>query len=126
MDLPILGATGPSGSNGGASLAAIDRKYAVEIITADGKEHLYVFQMGRPVDEHGRPDLGALARFNPPIDAVKAVVEQLGGAWYGNPKTNPLVAQMADGGFIVWRHVTSFRYIGAVDSADHRAYLEAA
>ncbi len=115
MNLPILGATGPSGENGGASLAAIDRKYMVELTTADGAHHHYAFQMGRPVGPDGNIDLGALKAFNPPVDAIKAVVEQIGDALYAPPGKAPMAARMTTGEFIMWRHVTSFQYLGPAD-----------
>ena len=58
MDLPILGQTGPDGPNG--SVVAIDRKYAVELTTADGETHVYAFRMGRPKGPDGTIDLAAL------------------------------------------------------------------
>ena len=48
-DLPDLGAINraKASENGGANLAAIDKKYVVELCTADGGRHLKTFDLAR-------------------------------------------------------------------------------
>lgn len=129
MDLPILGATGPSGSNGGGYLAAIDRKYAVEIITADGELHTLTVKFDRPTDPAGVTDLGALKNFDPRGAALANVARTIHAAHHGtdmgmDPKKVPVVEVAEGGAVFVWRHVTSFRFLGewdAVRQAEFRA-----
>lgn len=115
MELPILGATGPSGPNGGTAAAAIDKLYAVELRTVDGESHVYAFQMGRPLDSAGRVDFGKLKDFNPRVDAVKAIIEQIGNDRYAPPGKAPMAVAVVGGVFVLWRHVTSFQYLGEWD-----------
>lgn len=122
MDLPILGATGPSGTNGGGSLAAIDRTYAVELCTADGGMHTLTLKFGRPT-QGGAVDFGALKDFNPKAQAMASVARAIRAAHLNltldGEKLPPVMVDV-EGGIVVWKHVTSFAFLGEwdVDAGD--------
>lgn len=127
MDLPILGADGPSGSNGGGALAAIDRTYAVSLYTADGDMHTLTMRFGRPTDASGVVDFAGLKGFNPQTQAMARVAELITAAQLGilmnqGDKIPPVImpVEASEDGrpgsrAIVWRHVVSFEYLGEWD-----------
>jgi hypothetical protein len=122
-DLPILGATGPSGGNGGGNLAAIDKLYAVALCTTDGEEHILTLRFNRPTaGPDGVVDFGALKGFDPKVQAMTSVARDIHAAHFGielglDPKAIPVVEVVEGGAAVVWRHVTSFEYVGEWDQA---------
>lgn len=123
MDLPIIGATGPSGSNGGAHMAAIDKTYAVELTTTDGDSHILTLKFDRPAaGPDGMVDLGALKHFDAKASAMQNVARTIHAAHFGvelgMPASKVPLIEVAEGGrAIVWRHVTSFQFRGEWDAA---------
>jgi hypothetical protein len=122
MDLPILGATGPSGPNGGGQLAAIDRKYAVELATADGGLHTLTIDFARPTGADGIVNLGALKNFDPKTEVMSQVgrlvaCAQLGILAVPGDKTPPVIVKVEGGAVVVWKHVVSIAFLGEWDPA---------
>lgn len=118
-DLPILGRN--ASANGGAKVAAIDRKYAVELTTADGGKHVKTFDFARPevrMGSDGAIDLGQIRDFDPKLQANASISRALVAGVYGNPEQHPPMIVVDSGATVVWRHVTSFRYLGPADELD--------
>lgn len=113
--LPILG---KASENGGANMAAIDKKYVVELRTADGGRHLKTFDFARPemrATVDGAVDLGQIRDFDPRAQSINAISAALVNGVYGNPKDHPPMIIVDSGAAVVWRHVVSFRYLGPAD-----------
>lgn len=113
--LPILGR--PS-ENGGANMAAIDKKYVVELCTADGGKHLKTFDFARPEvkQTNGALDLGQIRGFDPRKQSIDAISRALVAGVYGTPGPDaPPMIIVDSGAAVVWRHVVSFQYLGPVD-----------
>jgi hypothetical protein len=114
--LPILG---QASRNGGANVAAIDKKYMVELTTVDGAKHRKTFDFARPemrgVKADGTVDLGQIRDFDPRAQTIANISRALVAGVYGNPESNPPMIIVDGGAAVVWRHVVSFRYLGAAD-----------
>ena len=120
MDLPILGASGPSGPNGRP--AAIDATYAVSVCTADGDEHTITMRFAPQPGKDGAIDLGAVRGFDPQRLAMENTARTVHLAHHGadmgaDPKQLPVIVVAEGGAAVVWRHVTSFTYLGEWDPA---------
>lgn len=120
MDLPILGATGPSGPNGGASMAAIEKTYAVALTTTAGDDHIVTMKFAPKADAKGAIDLGAVRDFDPKRQAMENTARTVHLAHHGadmglDPKQLPVIVVDEDGKAVVWRHVTCFEYLGEWD-----------
>ena len=116
--LPILGQAGPSGPNGGGKLAAIDKKYAVELSTADGGFHTVVFSLARRTGPTGILNLGALKDFNPEAEVMMQVGRIVTCAQLRIPLKDgelPPVIVKSESGIVVWQHVASFTFLGEWD-----------
>jgi hypothetical protein len=117
--LPILG---QASQNGGANVAAIDKTYAVALFTADGEEHTVTMRFTPQPGKDGTIDLGALRGFDPERQAMESTARNVHLANYGiemnvDPKALPVIIVAEGGTAVVWRHVVSFRYLGAVGEA---------
>lgn len=114
--VPILG---KAQQNGAANFAAIDKKYVVELRTADGGKHRKTFDFARPemrATIDGAVDLGQIRDFDPREQSIRAISGALVRGVYGNPgPENPPMIIVDSGAAVVWRHVTSFQYLGSVD-----------
>jgi hypothetical protein len=115
--LPILG---QASQNGGANVAAIDRTYAVILCTMDGGEHTVTMRFAPQAGKDGVIDLGAVRSFNPERQAMENTARNVHLANYGvemgvDPKNLPVIVVAEGGMAVVWRHVVSFRYLGAAD-----------
>lgn len=127
MELPILGATGPSGPNGGTAAAAIDKLYAVELCTTDGDLHIFTMKFDRPTDANGVLDFAVLKDFDPKTQAMVNVVNIVRAAHLSIPlpgtKIPPVMVDVEGGHVVVWRHVTSFRFVGEWDQEHGRPVM---
>jgi hypothetical protein len=120
MDLPILGATGPSGPNGGGHLAAIDKTYAVVLTTTAGDDHIVTMNFTPVRGKGGTVDLGTVKDFDPKRQAMENTARTVHLAHHGadmgfDAKTLPVIVVDEDGKAVVWRHVTSFEFLGEWD-----------
>lgn len=120
MELPILGATGPSGPNGGASLAAIEKTYAVALTTTAGDDHIVTMNFTPVRGKDGTIDLGAVKGFDPKRQALEGTARSVHLAHHGadmglDAKQLPVIVVDEEGKAVVWRHVTAFEYLGEWD-----------
>src|SRR5687767_2175822 len=102
MDLPILGATGPSGPNGGGQLAAIDKTYAVALTTTAGDDHIVTMNFAPVRGKGGTIDLGAVKGFDPKQQAMENTARTVHLAHHGvemgfDAKTLPVIVVDEDG-----------------------------
>ncbi len=127
MQLPIIGAPGPDGPNGGVNARFDHRKhYAVALYTTDGDVHYLAMQFDLERGPDGVVKLDGLKGFDPKAQAMAQVTRllncaQLGILFQEGDKIPPTVMGVespdTEPRAVVLRHVVGFEYVGEWDPA---------